>query len=89
MDARQSLGNSIARILKKNKVNFTDNIKNDISSLLEQYEISKDKLPDNGIQAHINLFIAAKRVDGLSTKTLKDYTQQLNRFALSVKKQSE
>jgi integrase/recombinase XerD len=89
MDLRQKLNKSIARLLKKHKIAVTEAARRDIDKLLEMYEVNRVAPPTGTMAARINQFIAAKRVDGLSLKTLKDYEQQLKRFSARAGKAPE
>lgn len=62
-------------------------IKQQIDAIFNKYYIQKresKKIPD--LQKHITNFLAAKRVDGLSPKTINNYRQMLGAFSAQVPK---
>lgn len=66
-------------------------VKNKISSILMRYKVDQEdeyKL-ESDVPAKINLFIAAKKVEGLSDKTLDGYKIELGLFSKAVEKQVE
>ncbi len=89
MDARKTLSNSIARILRANKINIPNSVADKLNALLGKYDINRAGASTGTLADHIKRFISAKRVDGLSPKTLIDYNQQLTRFSLRVNKITE
>ena len=58
-----------------------------ITEIIGEYRISRDGRGEKrGLQRSIDSFLAAKKIDGLSPKTLKNYREMLGAFAASVDK---
>lgn len=66
-------------------------MKSKVSAILSKYHVIKPKEtevhPD--LTDKIHLFISTKKLEGLSPNTLKDYQNELNKFAEMVKKRTE
>lgn len=88
MNERQELSYEICEIM----LNFVDeaqraDIQLQVNVVLNNYSIGKKenkKLPD--VQKHITHFLAAKKVDGLSPKTIENYRQMLGSFEKQIQK---
>lgn len=58
-----------------------------IAQILADYRITRESGKEGGgLQKRINLFLAAKKIDGLAQKTLKNYREMLGAFAAKVDK---
>lgn len=58
-----------------------------IAEIIGEYRISRDGRGEKrGLQRSVDTFLAAKKIDGLSSKTLKNYREMLGSFATSVDK---
>lgn len=59
----------------------------EISRIVGEYRISRDPSRERGgLERKVSAFLAAKKIDGLSPKTLKNYREMLNCFAAKVEK---
>ncbi len=83
MDVQESLLKSANRILKKHGA---ETAYCDLSLLLQRYDITRREPAGGSMSKRIEQFITERKADGLSPKTLIDYKQQLNRFAVNVPK---
>lgn len=63
-------------------------IKNNISTTLKNYHILRMESAENteDLQEKIAMYVSAKKVEGLSPRTLEGYVMELNLFANSIKK---
>lgn len=67
-----------------------EKVRNDLSSILTNYHVVKiEKEDQSDIQEKIQMFLAAKQLDGLSKLTLDGYKIELRLFAKFVKKRVE
>ena len=57
-----------------------------IAAILEDYRITRESGREGGLEKRIAVFLAAKKIDGLSPKTLKNYREMLEAFAARVDK---
>ncbi len=58
-----------------------------IAAILANYRITRETGREGGtLERRISLFLAAKKIDGLSAKTLKKYREMLGAFAAHVDK---
>lgn len=57
-----------------------------IAAILEDYRITRESGREGGLEKRIAVFLAAKKIDGLSPKTLKNYREMLGAFAAQVDK---
>lgn len=58
-----------------------------IAEIIGEYRVSRDSRGEKrGLQRSVDTFLAAKKIDGLSPKTLKNYREMLGAFAASVDK---
>ena len=67
-------------------------IKRLIEEVLYDYEVSektKSLVPQNDISCRLNIFLASKKIDGVSNSTLKSYYQQIMRFSNFIQKNLE
>jgi integrase/recombinase XerD len=87
----QILSDLVAALLELYPTVEVENTKNKLSTVLSEYYIQKVELgevhPDLGDK--IQLFISAKRLEGLSSITLDNYLLELSMFAEIVKKKAE
>ena len=74
---------SILKILEQHNVILTANALKDIKSFFDRKSLLNE-VPEINIQKHIRHYLDAKKVDGLASKTLKDYKQNLLRFDLFI-----
>ena len=59
----------------------------EIARIVGEYRISRENRKDRrSLQRSVDSFLAAKKIDGLSTKTLKNYREMLGAFSASVDK---
>ena len=62
-------------------------VEEQIAEILADYRITRESGKEGGgLQKRISVFLAAKKIDGLSPKTLKNYREMLNMFAVRVDK---
>lgn len=68
-------------------INVTD-VKNQLSKIVTKYHVTKVETEDThpDLTENIFLFLSAKKLEGLSENTLKNYKLQLGIFAREVKK---
>jgi integrase/recombinase XerD len=68
-----------------------ENTKNKLSTVLSVYYVQRVELGEvhTDLEDKIQLFISAKRLEGLSSITLDNYLQELTLFADIVKKKAE
>ena len=58
-----------------------------VAAILADYRITREASKESGnLQKRISIFLAAKKIDGLSAKTLKNYREMLGAFASQVDK---
>lgn len=57
-----------------------------IAAILADYRITRETGREGDLQKRIAVFLSAKKIDGLSTKTLKNYREMLGAFAARVDK---
>lgn len=58
-----------------------------IAEIIGEYRVSRDSRGEKrSLQRSVDTFLAAKKIDGLSPKTLKNYREMLGAFAASVDK---
>lgn len=59
----------------------------EIASIVGEYRISREPSRERGgLNRKVSAFLAAKKIDGLSPKTLKNYREMLNCFVTKVEK---
>ena len=59
----------------------------EIASIIGEYRISREPSRERGgLDRKVAAFLAAKKIDGLSPKTLKNYREMLGAFAAKVEK---
>ena len=59
----------------------------EISRIVGEYRIGREPSRERGgLDRKVSAFLAAKKIDGLSPKTLKNYREMLNCFASKVEK---
>ena len=62
-------------------------VEEQIAEILADYRITRESGKEGGgLQKRISVFLAAKKIDGLSAKTLKNYREMLGAFAARVDK---
>lgn len=62
-------------------------VEEQIAEILADYRITRESGKEGGgLQKRISVFLAAKKIDGLSPKTLKNYREMLGAFAARVDK---
>lgn len=62
-------------------------MENQIAEILADYRITRESGKEGGgLQKRISVFLAVKKIDGLSPKTLKNYREMLNMFAACMDK---
>lgn len=59
---------------------------NTIAAILADYRITRETGREGDLRKRITAFLAAKKIDGLSAKTLKNYREMLLAFAAQVDK---
>ena len=57
-----------------------------LAAILEDYRITRESGREGGLEKRIAVFLAAKKIDGLPPKTLKNYREMLGAFAAQVDK---
>lgn len=57
-----------------------------IAAILADYRVTRETGREGDLQKRITVFLAAKKIDGLSAKTLKNYREMLGTFAAQVDK---
>ena len=57
-----------------------------IAAILEDYRITRESGREGGLEKRIAVFLAAKKIDGLSPKTRQNYREMLEAFAARVDK---
>lgn len=58
-----------------------------VEAILAEYHVTKEPLKDkSNLHKRIVVFLAAKKIDGLAAKTLKNYKEMLLAFARQVNK---
>lgn len=61
----------------------------EIASIIGEYRISREPSRERGgLDRKVAAFLAAKKIDGLSPKTLKNYREMLGAFAARWRSQS-
>lgn len=78
MDAKTELVNKLCEMFPNEKMR--------ISELLSQYTVRRESERRSNLSQRIQSFLAAKKIDGLSTKTLKNYREMLGAFAARIDK---
>lgn len=59
---------------------------NTIAAILADYRVTRETGREGDLSKRIAVFLAAKKIDGLSAKTLKNYREMLGAFAAQVDK---
>jgi len=59
---------------------------NTIAAILADYRVTRETGREGDLQKRIAVFLSAKKIDGLSAKTLKNYREMLGAFAARVDK---
>ena len=57
-----------------------------IAAILADYRVTRETGREGDLQKRIAVFLSAKKIDGLSPKTLKNYREMLGAFAAQVDK---
>lgn len=57
-----------------------------IATILADYRVTRETSREGDLTKRITAFLAAKKIDGLSPKTLKNYRDMLGAFAARVDK---
>ena len=79
MDARKELFGQICELIPGKE--------SEIEAILADYHITREVMRErSNLRKRINSFLAAKKIDGLSPKTLKNYREMLEAFAAKVDK---
>lgn len=79
MDAKKELMERLAAMMP--------GMEAQVAGLLEGYRISRENRKDRrSLQRSVDSFLAAKKIDGLAPKTLKNYREMLGTFAERVDK---
>lgn len=79
MDAKKELVERMAMLMP--------GMAEEISRIVGEYRISREPSRERGgLERKVSAFLAAKKIDGLSPKTLKNYREMLNCFASKVEK---
>lgn len=80
VDTRENVTASIIQVFINKEMAVPDAIIGEIKSILSHYNLVKIEPVVNDTTTRITHFHSAKRVDGLSARTIKAYEQQLNAF---------
>lgn len=79
MEAKRELVDQLAALMP--------DMAEEIARIVGEYRISRENRKDRrSLQRSVDSFLAAKKIDGLSTKTLKNYREMLGAFSASVDK---
>ena len=79
MEAKRELVDQLAALMP--------DMAEEIARIVGEYRISRENRKDRrSLQRSVDSFLAAKKIDGLSTKTLKNYREVLGAFSASVDK---
>ena len=79
MEAKRELVDQLAALMP--------DMAEEIARIGGEYRISRENRKDRrSLQRSVDSFLAAKKIDGLSTKTLKNYREMLGAFSASVDK---
>lgn len=80
MDTRETVTESIMQVFIENEIAVPENIKVEIKLILSQYNFVRIEPVANDMLTRISHYLSAKRIDGLSVKSIKAYEQQLKAF---------
>ena len=78
MDAKRELVNQLCEMFPNDKAR--------ISEILSCYTVRRESDRRSNLKQQLHSFLIAKKIDGLSPKTLKNYREMLNAFAAQVDK---
>ena len=79
MDTKKELMERICELIPGKEI--------EIETILTEYRITRETARErSNLDKRINSFLAAKKIDGLSQKTLKNYREMLTAFAVQVDK---
>lgn len=88
--AREQLLSDLAELEQSRKDGGfnEDRLKLKLAGILSNYEIKRDtnQVFDSDIQEKVNVYLAAKRIEGLSEVTLKGYKYELDMFDKAISK---
>lgn len=88
--AKEQLLNDLAELENSRKSNNynDDRYKLKLAGILSKYEVKREltEIFETDIQEKINVYLSAKKIEGLSEKTLKNYKYELDMFDKAVSK---
>lgn len=87
MDKKTEFFEQLAHLLAKHGIEMTNALQEDVKSIFSEYNIArKENQKRPNLKKRIEHFLAVKKVDGLSEKTLSNYRINLGVFARQVEK---
>lgn len=88
MDTKDMLAAQIIRTLERNGAQYNkEAIRQGISDILQRYIVSRSyTVKRSDVKTMITRFITAKRIDGLTERTLKSYSERLSLFNSFINK---